>query len=393
MNLPIVALPAARSRVFYIDATRTVACLLVVFSHVFAPVCTGLNDYPRSIWWVFNVLDSLIRPCAALYIMISGKIFLGSSRDESYAQFVWKRYARLALPFFVWSMIYAFYEAHLNGDRLAAGPAVRQFLGGPTEYHLWFMYVILGLYLVMPALRRFVRSATTGDLWGFLAVWMGFLVLNLAKPNMAGVGWATTLLSYGGYVVLGYALDRSNLQRRAGAWIFVWAAAIAVNAFGTYFLTIRRAGQLDDRLYFGAAPLVAVQGAAMFLLLKRADEGSIFFRVGWLRSLIKTISRQSYNVYLNHVMFIWIFTKGVLPFVLSENTGSTPLVGVPVTTAAVVACALSVSLFMQKIPMLGKLLVIVVPPERRPEPVRCAYRESDQSSILSGASFPAGEGA
>src|SRR5580693_4764367 len=104
-----------KRRVFYVDAVRACAGVLVVISHVFAPVCAAINDYPRPVWWVFNLFDSLIRPSAALYVMISGKLFLGSSREESYARFVWNRYSRLFLPFFTWSMVYAFYDAHQAG--------------------------------------------------------------------------------------------------------------------------------------------------------------------------------------------------------------------------------------------------------------------------------------
>src|ERR1019366_5112716 len=149
-----------KDRLYYVDAARCCACLLVVASHVFAPICAGMHHYSSTTWWFFNLFDSVIRPSAAIYVMISGILFLGSSRDDGYFTFVWKRYAKLLPPFIVWSFIYAFYESYGNVESFRWGHAALQILQGPTSYHLWFMYMILALYLVMPILRRFVQAAT-----------------------------------------------------------------------------------------------------------------------------------------------------------------------------------------------------------------------------------------
>ena len=351
-----------KRRVFYVDVVRAFACLLVVMSHVFAPVCAAINHYPRPVWWIFNLFDSFIRPSAALYVMISGKLFLGSSREDSYLQFVWKRYSRVFLPFFTWSMIYAFYNAREEGTPWAPGLAVLQFLKGPTEYHLWFMYLILGLYLVMPAMRRFVRWAPPQGLAGALALWMGFLVVNFLFPGYARWGFVTILLSYGGYAILGYALDKANtLHPKTGVALCLCAGIVVFNAAATYVSTIRRGGTLDERFYFGAAPLVALQAAAMFLLLKNVDEDSFAFKNARLRAVVTRLGRNSYNIYLNHALFIWLFTQGTLGFILSHNTGSSPWVGVPLTGAAVLACSLGLTLLLQRIPIISTLFVITPP--------------------------------
>jgi surface polysaccharide O-acyltransferase-like enzyme len=348
-----------KNRVFYVDVVRACACVLVVVSHVFAPVCAAMNDYPPSVWWTFNLFNSLIRPCAALFVMVSGKIFLSSSREESYFQFVQARFGKLLLPFFTWSMIYVFYEAYTNETSLTFGRAVLQFLQGPTEFHLWFMYMILGLYLIMPILRRFVRTATGSDLATLISLWMGFLTLQFFFPTVIGSGLTTTLIDYGGYAVLGYALDKNtHLQKWVGVSLLLWSSILLFNAAGTYLLTIRANGILDEKLYFGAAPLVAIQGAAMFLLLKNIDERSFVYSRAWCRTLVMRLSRNSYNIYLNHVLFLWLFTQGTLGFVLSEKTGSNTYVGIALTSAAVLASSLGFSMLLQKIPWVAGLFVI-----------------------------------
>ncbi len=351
-----------KNRVFYVDVIRACACVLVVASHVFAAICAQMNNYSAAEWGVFNVLNSIIRPSAALYVMISGKIFLGSSRQESYFHFVWRRYARLCVPFFVWSLIYFIYECHEKRILLSVSQAVLQVLQGPTEYHLWFMYLILGLYLVIPILRRFVQAATPTDLAAALGFWFGFLILQFLSPSYAGSGPATAFVNYGGYLVLGHALDKDNgLYRRSSVWFLFWVIIVLFNAAGTYLLTIQNNGILDERFYFGATPLVALQAGAMFLLLKNVDRGSFVYKLPWLRSTVMRLSAHSYNIYLNHALVILLLTSGHLGFVLSEDTGPNSFVGVALTSSVALACSLGLSLLLQNIPLARTLFVISLP--------------------------------
>ena len=348
-----------KDRLYYVDAARCCACLLVVASHVFAPICAGMHHYSSTTWWFFNLFDSVIRPSAAIYVMISGILFLGSSRDDGYFTFVWKRYAKLLPPFIVWSFIYAFYESYGNEESFRWGHAALQILQGPTSYHLWFMYMILALYLVMPILRRFVQAATPSDLATSLALWMGFLTLKFLAPDYIGDGPITTLVSYGGYTVLGYTLSKTDyFQKSTQGWMALWASIVVFNAVGTYWLTLQNAGTLNEKLYFGASPLVAIQAAAMFVLLKKLDHDSVLFSNAWLHAVVKRFSRHSYNIYLNHALFIGLLANGYLGFTLSEKTGPNAVVGVGFTTAVVLVSSLAISLFFEQIPILSKLLIL-----------------------------------
>ena len=349
----------SENRLFYVDAIRAYAILLVVVSHVFAPVCAGMNDYPRAVWWVFNVLDSAIRPCVPLFVMISGKLLIGSAREETYLQFAWRRFSKLLLPFFSWSMIYAYYEARMQGNDFDAGRSVLEFLQGPTEFHLWFMYMILGLYLVAPFLRRFVRAAAPSELAALLGLWFGSLVLEFFFPGYAGSGPTLTLLNYGGYFILGYVLDQDGFSRLEAGWLIAISIVIVVfNAAGTYLLMAQNGGTLDEKFYVGIAPLVAIYAAGVYLLMRHADYEKILAKAPRLRGIVSLLSLESYNLYLIHVLFLWLFTKGHLGFVLSENTGGSPLAGVPLTAAMVLAGSLALSVVLQRIPVVSRLLVI-----------------------------------
>src|SRR5262249_2459175 len=156
-----------------------------------------------------------------------------------------------------------------------------------------------------------------------------------AVPAYESSGPGFMLLSYGGYALLGYALDKTDFSRvRPAIWTGVWAGVLALNALATHWLVIAADRTMDEKFYFGAGPLVGVQGAVMFLLLKRWDQDSWLHRIRPVRWTIQQFGKHSYNVYLSHALIIWLFTQGDLGFVLSEQTGGSPWVGVSLTTAA-----------------------------------------------------------
>jgi surface polysaccharide O-acyltransferase-like enzyme len=350
---------AGSRRVLYVDATRAYAIGLVVVSHVFAPVSAAFNDYPRGTWWFFNLLNSAIRLCVPLFVMISGKLLLGSTREEPYLKEVGRRLARIVPPFFLWSMVYAAYDAHLAGEDFSIGEALRQFLQGPTEFHLWFMYMIIGVYLIAPFLRRFVRVAGRREIEALLGFWAFYLILGFWAPGFASSGPAATLIGYGGYFVLGYYLDREPVEPgRVRALALLSIAVVAINALATYRLVSAQGGAADQRYYGGLAPLVALYSACFFLILKALDYDRIYARWPSLRHAVDWISGDSYNLYLIHVLWIWLLTKGQFGWEISEKTGGTPWVGVPLTSVLVFAGSLALSWLLRKTPWLSKLAVV-----------------------------------
>jgi surface polysaccharide O-acyltransferase-like enzyme len=319
-----------------------------------------MNQYSHSIWWIFNLLDSFIRPCAGLFVMISGKLVLGSSRDDGYLSFVWKRCTRILAPFVLWSLIYSFYEAWMHGVAFSWVGFGKEFLEGPTEYHLWFMYMILGLYLLSPLLRRFVRQASPAQKSLAVAAWFTFVVVNFVWPEVGSYIPYNVLVGYGGFFMLGYILDKSSLFRHKTGWLVAAAAAVIIlDSGGSWYLNLQDIGVLNEKFYGGMTPVVALQTALAFLILRNKGQGWLSGRP-LLRRLTNYLSRESYNIYLIHPLVISVIAQGFLGFTLSEKTGGSVLVGVPFFSAVVLVGCLALSFLLKKIPGGSQLFVLSI---------------------------------
>lgn len=161
-------------RVWELDLARVCAMLAVILIHATSAyigaesrfTCFGAN---AAFWG-----NQLARFAVPLFILLSGVSLRLSDRGQSAARFYRKRLVKIGLPYIVWSLVY---ELAGNGFDLAALFAAEQLpvlgrtlLLGRAESHLYFIVVLVQLYLLYPALRRWAEAAPKGLLTASLIV-------------------------------------------------------------------------------------------------------------------------------------------------------------------------------------------------------------------------------
>ena len=145
-----------------VDLIRTVAIILVILLHA------SIQPYPNiglmspqgvQIWWASNIYDSIARVCIPLFVMLAGVLLLQPSKaDEPLKTFFKKRLSRIGVPFLFWGATYFAWRFFANGEVLTINSIVQGILTGPY-YQFWFLYLLLGLYLVTPILRVIIKHA------------------------------------------------------------------------------------------------------------------------------------------------------------------------------------------------------------------------------------------
>jgi surface polysaccharide O-acyltransferase-like enzyme len=145
---------------FSVDLIRTVAILLVILVHatLFPYSVEGLMTTGAQIdWWTTNVYGALANIGVPLFVMLSGVLLLNPSKaDEPLGVFFKKRVARIALPLAFWTAAYFVWGYYMHGYALTTTNIIQGLLGG-SYYHLWFLYLLVGLYLATPVLRVLVK--------------------------------------------------------------------------------------------------------------------------------------------------------------------------------------------------------------------------------------------
>lgn len=313
---------AKPSPLSWADRLRNVATLMVIAIHVSGPVAESLTTYNGSAWWVANLWDAMCRPAVPLFVMLSG--FLLLSKDYPLIPFLKRRFSRVLIPALFWMVIYLVYNHIAKGDPATVAEAGKKLLLGPVHYHLWFIYLIIGLYLVYPMLRAWVRQASELEFRFFflmciIGAW-GYKILYVFFGLGIGV-YFELFTNNAGYFVLGYylgtkatgtgwesegrvsVLDSKGLTPWRGTdrqlkWIglALVIGGTAVTAIGTWWASQKYGGHFHSYFYDYLTPNVGLSAAGWFLLA----------RFSWGKKPLLDFERDfaaaSFGIYFCHVL-------------------------------------------------------------------------------------------
>ncbi|MFA5159988.1 MAG: acyltransferase family protein [Candidatus Omnitrophota bacterium] len=343
----------------WVDLLRVIATWCVILIHVAADVITEWHVLPKDWWWTANVYDSLARGAVAVFIMLSGALLL--PKTESYRDFFRKRFDKILIPFLAWSLFYLLWRKHFYEPGLGPAEMLSRFASDKVYFHLWFLYILTGLYLLTPVIRVWVAHASERDLIYFLALCFAVsFCLPFAETLSGLLGGpefhiplpAGLLTGFTGYFVLGYFIRKYVPERAVPAARIFWFVSFWVCLFGTAWVC-RRSASFSPLFYENMAPNTAVYAASFFILMKHASPTLEKWIAGGGRHAVVLVAKASFGIYLIHPVFIDILTRGRWGFMLRSNT-SQPVFMIPFVAAVVYLLSLATVLLIQKIPFLRR---------------------------------------
>lgn len=97
-------------------------------------------------WQVLNIYDSIARFCVPVFLMISGVFFLDNDRNYTLEKLFSKNILRIVTAFIFWSTLYTILNI-MSSETLSIKEIITEFING--HYHMWFLFTLVGLYLVV----------------------------------------------------------------------------------------------------------------------------------------------------------------------------------------------------------------------------------------------------
>jgi surface polysaccharide O-acyltransferase-like enzyme len=342
-----------------VDLIRTVAIVLVILLHASIepyPNVSLMSPQGMQIWWASNVYDSLARVCIPLFVMLAGALLLQPSKaEEPLKVFFKKRLWRIGVPFLFWGATYFAWRFFVNGETLTANSIVQGVLTGPY-YQFWFLYLILGLYLVTPVLRVVIKYADWKIMRYLIFVWFtGTAVIplltlfgpyNLNANVFIFTGWL-------GYFVLGAYLLKVHLKSSILTLVYVSSLLWTIIV---YYLMAGTVGEKMGQFFYDAYSFnIILASAALFLLLVAIPSQKIGNRFPHGNRALKLISQNTLPIYLFHVIVLEIFQKGYLGFTINITTMN-PIVEIPLITVITLLTCLAIIVPLKKIPYVKRVI-------------------------------------
>ena len=384
-------------REIWIDWLRIIACFGVMLTHSVEPFYLGgegslILTKADAFWVAF--LNVLPRACVALFVVASS--YLQFPLHYSTAEFFKRRAIRILIPFAVWSVVYA----------LVWGEPVQNFRDLLLNFnyaagHMWFVYMLIGLYLLMPLLSPWAEKVGKRELQVYLGIWLFTTVIPLIRQLVGGPApvvygpsgipnaalyplWGeASWNAYGVFYYLsgfvGYMLLGLYFRKFVGSLSWGRTLAVALPAFVAGFAIC--SGGFLSRVWadcggsfpvegpVGLAALwegpwlndtlgVALMTIAWILVLRKIGDSDSAFT----RRVVVPVSQAGYGMYLSHLLLLglvsgWLRStlglgaEGVLGPVWTTPTQILLTAVISFVSVALLCC------LTRRIPKLGKWIM------------------------------------
>lgn len=339
-------------RFVFFDWLRILATIGVVVIHIASgTVATNMHDDQLS-WLSGNLFESLTRWAVPMFVMISGALLLSDQREYTYKEFLTKRISKVFIPLLGWSIIYYSYFVYVGEYSFSIADFISLFSSNSLSYHFWFVYMILGLYLITPVLKIFIRHAKQQDIGYFLLLWFYASVVAKTLVYLYGYSFAVELYyvtNYVGYYVLGYYLFNYDIAKRWRNFVYIGGIiGFTATFLLTYIGTRNLGGMLQEFWYEYHSPNVMLATIGLFVFFKYLP-----FKESYKIALLpKLINKTSFGIYLVHILAMRILSIKFLFYWIDIH----PILGIPYRAGLTIALSMLIIWIMQKIPFVKKLV-------------------------------------
>lgn len=344
-----------RPAYLYIDILRCTATYLVIALHCIASYFASSSLFGTPVWWVCNVVNSITRMGVPLFFMVSGFLLLSDKRELDIPSFYAKRLKKVLIPFLCWDIIYFLENCYLQAQPLDFRQFLLELLAQRgSKYHLWFIYKIIAIYLLIPFLKKILNHCKLREQILLLLVVMLqptiFPFINTVQ-SAVHIDFGSLIEGRIGFFILGYILgtyDFSSLQKR-----ILYLGGIVgflLNIWGSFYYS---SPQEMNLVFNDGCALTHFLTAGAFFLWVKEHCGTTGSNTGVIPRLSRRISELSYGIYLSHVLLLDCFIYYVrgLPNALGASRS------ILVFFAGTALCSTLLAFLLSKSTRLRKLLV------------------------------------
>jgi surface polysaccharide O-acyltransferase-like enzyme len=293
--------------------------------------------------------------------MLTGALLLQSTKtNESLSVFFKKRWNRIGIPVLFWGAIFFLYDFSVRGQELTSTHVLQGLLAGPYV-HFWYVYLLVGLYLITPLIRVLVAHADWSLMKYFLVIWFFgtgvFTLLTLDSSISSQAVWfqdnVFILTGIIGYFVLGAYVTKLHVSSKL-LYLGLVASSIFTIA-GTYFV-VGTLGETYSQFFLTAISFnVIIAAISLFLIMVDIQNQKIEKKVPHGAKIIRVISENTLPIYLFHIIVLETLQKGVFGFKLSVTTIN-PLIEIPLTTIVTLMICLAIIVPLKKLPHVKSII-------------------------------------
>ncbi len=290
---------------YWISNLRILATISVVFIHTSGGALFKFGKIANDTWWMANAINGFGRFTVPVFVMISGALLLG--KEMELFGFLQKRFMRVWVPFTVWVVIYIAYHNIFEHKPIGISRAFSEyFTGGNSQYgHLWFIYMILGLYLFTPIINQFVQKASETEILYLLIICFTGTTIFQLFSTFFKINIRLDIGNFGGYLgyfVAGYYLKNKHFKFNKYWFLILFIFGYLITILGSYWIS-NTEGKFAKYFYEYFSPNSVLMSFSIFLFFREV------LNQDFLPKILGPLDKASFGIYLAHLLIINILSR------------------------------------------------------------------------------------
>jgi len=300
---------------YNLDVIRTIGIVCVIVLHVFGTFLSTATVFTDVSWWFAIIVATVAKIAVPLFIMLSGYLILDPAKQISLTEFYKKRLARIGIPVLFWPIFYYLCFVILSHKPLTLPSFINDYIFLNTFYHLYFLYIILGLYLIAPFLKKMWSQLNNQEKkWLLIGSFIFSMVVTVmvyftqTKINYWSI--FTVFIPFIGYFLYGEYIrnldvTKDQLQKLGLFFLGLLGVSIVTKYFVYAHASVVVVRYLDDVLSFN---VIGMSLTAMMYLRDSSLHWPFLLKAQVVR-VCQLVSKNSFAVYIVHPMLLFVLTR------------------------------------------------------------------------------------
>ncbi|MDQ7056969.1 MAG: acyltransferase family protein [Ghiorsea sp.] len=250
--------------------------------------------------------------------------------------------ARIITPILFWSFFFAFIwgalKSMIGGAELRLDTALSAIISGQPYYHMWFLYMIIGLYFITPYLRMIVAQASVSELSLLTGGLFILAAINGAEAVYFTQPFTNWFLMYIPYFFAGYLIRHSQYNPPK---LFLWTGLLTSALFsslGSYFFA--------SGYFYGYLSVTTISMSIAVMYLLKLWQAPLFSA-----NIAKSLASLSFGVYLIHPVIL-----EVIHYHGHESIQFHPALSIPALASVTFLISLIGAWFIYKLPFIKRII-------------------------------------
>lgn len=353
-------------RIIWIELLRIIACFSVVLLHISATHLTDISPFTFQ-WKSFLLYNGLTRFAVPTFIMISGLLYLDTSKKISLKKLYKKYILKLSVIYIFWTILYTVLDLLVfnllenQHSTLIFKDILKYSIQNP-KYHLWYIPTLISLLIVTPILKELVDSKNSKKIseyiillffifkvlkltilqFNFQHIEFVKAIVNLVNPEMV-CNWI-------GFFILGHYLYKYNIKHAYLKYIYLLGIiSIIVGIYLCYYFSIT-SGKMNFSYYTNFSIFSTLFTISIFVFFKnklsniKLNSKNIY--------IVSIISNCTLGIYLMHPLI-----RDVLSHFNIDTLKGNAFIITPFLALITFIISFICTYFLRKIPFLSKWIV------------------------------------